>query len=347
MKRDIIAVDLFCSVGGLTRGLLDAGIKVKKGYDIDKKAKETYERNNKGATFIGKDICDLSTIELIEGLDLKNNFFLLAGCAPCQPFSTINNNSDSKDERRNLILKFAKLIKETKPDFVFMENVPGLAGQKGEHIFKEFLQVLDKEEFEYDYDVLNVKDFGVPQNRKRLVLIASKLGPINLPIKTHGLGKKPYLTVRDVISKYPSLLAGEKHKRIPNHECRSLSNTNKERIRYISKDGGSRTDLPNRLILKCHKNHQGHKDVYGRMRWEDVSPTLTCKCISISNGRFAHPEQDRGISIREAATIQTFPEKYIFYGNITNATKWVGNAVPVKFARVFGEHFIKSNNWAI
>lgn len=342
MKKGIIAADLFCSVGGLTRGLLDAGIEVKKGFDIDLDVKETYERNNPGAVFSGKDVCELSGQEVRKGLNLKDNHFLLAGCAPCQPFSSINKNSDEKDKRRNLILKFAQLIKESKPDFVFMENVPGLAGPKGQHIFQSFLQTLDEEKFRYSYGVLNVKDFGVPQSRRRLVLIASRHGQIKLPAPTHGPGRKEYHTVREAISNYPAISAGEKNLKIPNHECRKLSSINLERMRYIKKDGGSRANLPARLVLKCHKNHNGHTDVYGRMCWDSVSPTLTCKCISISNGRFAHPEQDRGISVREAASIQTFPEDYIFYGDISNTAKWVGNAVPVEFARVFGECFIKA-----
>jgi DNA (cytosine-5)-methyltransferase 1 len=344
MSKSIVAVDLFCSAGGLTKGLIDAGINVKKGFDIDKRAKETYEKNNKGTVYVEKDVCLLSGDEIIEGLDIDNSFLLLAGCAPCQPFSSINLNSNSKDKRKNLILAFARLIRESKPDFVFMENVPGLAGQKGKHIFDEFLKTLSKEGFNYDYDVLNVKKYGVPQNRKRLVLIASKHGPIKIPQGIYGSKEKPFITLKNTISKYPSISAGEKHKFIPNHECRALSPINKERIKHIKKNGGSRNELPAELILECHKKHKGHTDVYGRMRWGDVSPTLTCKCISISNGRFAHPEQDRGISVREAAAIQTFPDDYVFYGNITDTTKWVGNAVPVKFAKVFGEHFIKSSD---
>ncbi len=342
MKKEIIAVDLFCGAGGLTRGLLDAGINVKKGYDFDSDAEKTYDYNNSGAKFYLKDICNLKGQEMISDLDLKNNYFLLAGCAPCQPFSSINKNSNKGDNRKNLLLEFGRLISETKPDFILMENVPGLKNNKGKYIFQQFLNILDKENYSYDFSILNVKNYGVPQKRTRLVLIASKLTKVTIPEPTHGiLGKLPIVTLRQAISRFPPLSAGQKKLYIPNHECRGLDKINKERLKFIKKNGGSRTDLPPSLILKCHLNHGGHTDAYGRMCWEEVAPTLTCKCTSISNGRFGHPTQNRAISVREAAAIQTFPTNYTFFGNIGETTKMVGNAVPVIFAKVFGEYFIK------
>lgn len=345
MMKGIIAADLFCGMGGLTRGLLDAGIIVEKGYDIDGKVKETYEKNNKGVKFFPGDVSKLSGREILEGIDRKKNFFLLAGCAPCQPFSLINKKSIKRDKRKSLILKFGELIEETKPDFIFMENVPGLRNGKGRKIFEKFLKTLDKEKYIYAHDVLDVKEYGVPQTRKRLVLLASKNFRIKIPLPTNGpksLNNTPFITVKMAIGKYPKISSGSKHPNISNHECRNLSKINLERLKHIPKDGGLRDNLPAKLILKCHKNYKGHSDVYGRMKLDNWAPTLTCKCTSISNGRFAHPIQDRGISVREAAALQTFKDDYIIYEKITRASSWVGNAVPVKFAEELGRVFLKN-----
>ncbi len=343
MKGEIIAVDLFCGAGGLTKGFSDSGIKVIKGYDFDGKTSETYEKNNKYSKFFQMDITKLNKDELIEGIDRENNFFLLAGCAPCQPFSLINQKEISRDERKNLVLKFGKLIKETLPDFVFMENVPGLLNGKGKKIFKRFLSILNEAGYFYDFKILNVMNYGVPQRRKRLIVIASRFSEVKIPLSIINFSKEDsnFVKLKEVLGKYPPLKAGEKHLKIPNHEARGLSKINLERLKLMRKNGGSRTDLPKEFILKCHKKHKGHTDVYGRMSFDDVSPTLTCKCTSISNGRFGHPIQNRAISVREAAAIQTFPDDYIFYGNMGENTKWVGNAVPVKFAKVFGDYFMK------
>src|SRR3989338_7037818 len=319
MKKEIIAVDLFCGAGGLTRGLLDAGIKVKKGYDIDPNLKETYEKNNEGTEFFQKDISILKGEEILKELDRANKFFLLAGCAPCQPFSIINKKNATGDKRKNLILEFARLIKETRPDFILMENVPGLKKTKGKLIFKKFEYILKKENYSYSSDILDARNYGVPQKRKRLILLASKHFKVRIPEPTHGpkcSTGEVYITVGEVISKYPKLLPGMKHRIISNHECRNLSDINIKRLKYIRKDGGLRDSLPKSLILKCHKDYKGHKDVYGRMKLNDTAPTLTCKCTSISNGRFAHPLQNRGISVREAAALQTFKDNYVFYGNL-------------------------------
>ncbi len=344
-KKGIIAVDLFCGAGGLTRGLLDAGIKVKKGFDIDPKLKDTFEKNNDDAKFYCVDVRNIGKEDVLGNLDLENNYLLLAGCAPCQPFSEINKKNPKNDKRKDLLLEFGRLIEETEPDFIFVENVPGLKKGRGRLIFRKFEKILIKNKYFYKSDILDAKDFGVPQKRKRFILLASKYASVEIPLAIHGSkdsGKKPYITVREAISKYPIIRAGKKHKEIPNHECQDLKEINKLRLKYIRKNGGSRLDLPDHLKLKCHSKHDGHTDVYGRMSWDDVSPTLTCKCTSISNGRFSHPTQARGISIREAAALQTFEDDYIFYGNLTDITKWIGNAVPVRFSKVFGDYFIKN-----
>lgn len=342
MKKEIIAIDIFCGAGGLTRGLLDAGIRVKKGFDVDPKLKDTYEKNNEGVKFFCKDIKELRKRDIADGLDIENNYLLLAGCAPCQPFSSINQDDIAKDERKSLLLEFGRLVQEVKPDFIFAENVPGLKNGRGKHIFNEFERILSEEGYFFVSGIVNAKNYGVPQNRRRLVLLASKYGTPVFPKEIYDGVRTPFITVRDAISKYPPIKAGEKHDGVPNHWSRGLSEKNLSRLRHIPKNGGGRRSLPKSLSLKCHRKHSGHSDVYGRMRWDAPAPTLTCKCVSLSNGRFGHPEQDRGISIREAAALQTFGDEYVFYGDLTNNTKWVGNAVPVKLAREVGKAFIKA-----
>lgn len=344
MGKGIIAVDLFCGAGGLTRGLLDAGITVKKGFDNDPRVKYTYEKNNPEVKFFCKDISEMIKEDVLEGLDIKDNFLLLAGCAPCQPFSRLLRKNRKKDSRANLLLQFGRLVSEVKPDFVFVENVPGLKNGKGKVIFTQFEDILRKEEYFFVSDILDAKDYGVPQKRKRLVLLASRHSEIGILPATHGSDKNklPYITVRDAIAGFPIIRAGGKHKKVPNHECRDLSALNKKRLKYIRQNGGTRVDLPESLRLECHKKHNGHTDVYGRMKWDNVSPTLTCKCNSISNGRFGHPTQLRAISVREAAALQTFSDDYVFYGNMSENSKWVGNAVPPIFARCLAEGIKKS-----
>lgn len=342
-NKKIIGVDLFCGAGGLTRGLKDAGIQVKRGFDIDEKLKVTYEKNNGRTKFVCKDVSKITGDEVLKGIDREKYLFLLAGCAPCQPFSRINKSNFEEDGRKLLLMQFARLIEETNPDFIMLENVPGLMRGRGKFIFDKFIEQLESQKYNYDADVLNAKNYGVPQNRERVILLASRHGKIKIPEATHGKNKKPYVTVRDILSKYPAIKSGSEHPKIPNHQTRALEDINKERLQYVKKNGGSRFDFPDHLVLECHKKHNGHSDVYGRMRWDDVSPTLTCKCTSISNGRFGHPTQLRGISVREAAALQTFKDNYTFYGSITDTSRWVGNAVPVIFSKALAESIKEKN----
>ncbi len=346
-KRKIIAIDLFCGAGGLTRGLLDSDISVKYGFDIDKSFETSYEKNNKPSKFLRKDIRDLKGYYIDDLIKLKaNELFLLAACTPCQPFST-HNRKHLYDRRKSLLLEVGRILKElrSKPDLLFIENVPAI-NEIGLRIVKKFQKILDEMKYNYASNIIDAKDYGIPQRRKRFILIGVKKSlwrdPMCFPIKTHGSsnhGSLPYRTVKDAIAHFPKLKAGLNHEFILNHECASLNPINLERLRY-SRPGGTRGDWPNRLMLSCHKKHKGHSDVYGRMRWDEPSPTLTCRCTSISNGRFGHPSQLRAISVREAAALQTFPDTYEFFGNFNSKAMQVGNAVPPMLAKVFGSHLI-------
>ena len=332
------AIDFFCGGGGTTRGLLNAGIQVLAGVDICSEYQQTYEHNNHNR-FLAKSITDISR-EDIQALIpdvFEADDVLFAGCAPCQPFSQ-QRNSPEEHRDRNLLSEFGRIVEEYLPAYVLVENVPGIKG-KGHDVFEAFLQRLQENGYQYDYSILNAKNYGVPQNRKRLVLIASRVAPIIMPAITHdGSLERPYRTVADAIGGFPHIEAGQSSEALPNHKATNLSELNLRRIRATSHNGGSRTEWPEDLILACHRaKGAGHTDVYGRMAWNEVSPTLTSKCCSISNGRFGHPEQDRAISFREAAALQSFPDDYIFYGNSEAIIgRQIGNAVPVVLAQAIG-----------
>lgn len=340
MSKKIKVVDLFCGIGGLTHGLVKEGLDVVAGIDNDKDCKYGYEYNNP-AKFIEKNILDVTAqdVNILFGSE-KNAVRVLAGCAPCQPFSSLNPNRVTKKQLQPLE-KFAQLIAETQPDIVSMENVSGLADYKKYPIFKTFIDTLEANKYRYKYEVVDVSEYGVPQKRKRLVLLASKFGEIQLIKRTH---KDKKVTVRDVISHLPAIKEGEGHKNDPFHWSRKLSDKNLKRIKATPKDGGSVSDWSKDLVLKCHKKSSGKSyssSVYGRMRWDEPAPTMTTQCIGLGNGRFGHPEQDRAISIREAAIFQTFPDNYQFLPEDSIQTskiaRFIGNAVPVRLGSVIGK----------
>lgn len=345
----MIAIDFFCGGGGLTKGLSEAGIRVLGGYDNCPDYRKTYEINNQ-CRFICSDI------RFVEKSDVINDFpeltentddLLLTGCAPCQPFSP-QRRSKKEHADISLLTEFGRIVEEIQPDHIIVENVPGLRG-KGESILHSFLELLSHNHYSYDFDIVNAKRFGVPQNRKRLVIIASRFFQPSIPEGSYGKDKLSYVTVKEAIKKYPPLEAGGSSKTIPNHKAAALSDLNMERIKATPHSGGDRRLWPKHLVLDCHKNgYAGHTDVYGRMDWAKVSPTLTAKCYSLSNGRFGHPEQNRAISLREAAAIQTFPDDYVFYGNTMSIGKQIGNAVPVKLAEELARYVIRmSKNYRL
>lgn len=332
-----MAVDLFCGAGGLTRGLARAGIRVARGIDSDAAARDTYERNNPGSEFMHGNVGRIGAVALLDGIGLGGSELMLAGCAPCQPFS--RHVADSKgDRRRSLMGRFADLVDDVRPDHVLAENVPMFRGC-GSH--RRMIRTLEGRGYHYDDGVVDAADYGVPQHRRRYVLLASKRRRVALPDPTHGPSAgSDWLTVRNAIAAYPAVAHGESHGTVPNHVASGLSKKNVRRMRLTPRDGGSRRDVRG-MTLKCHRGHDGHSDVYGRMRWDSPAPTLTCRCNSISNGRFAHPDQDRGMTIREAAAIQTFPEDYVFHGaTMERNAAHVGNAVPVLMAERLGMAFV-------
>ncbi|WP_333652604.1 DNA cytosine methyltransferase [Lacrimispora sp.] len=333
------AIDFFCGGGGTTRGLINAGIDVIFGLDNNPSCRETYEYNN-GVPYLCHSIQEVEAQNLVADFPVlaDNDNLLMVGCAPCQPFSS-QRKSPIPHTARNLLDEFGRIVEELLPAHVLIENVP-LIRSRGYDVLQRFLDLLDQLGFHYTYLTVNAKNYGVPQSRKRFVLMASRFFVPTIPLPTHGRNLLPYVTVRDAIQRFPELMAGERHEEIPNHNASRVSEINLERLNATPHDGGDRRAWPEELVLNCHTNYNGHTDVYGRMFWDRVSPTLTSKCCSISNGRFGHPIQNRAISFREAAALQSFPDNYIFFGGSQEIGRQIGNAVPVLLSQAMGEYIL-------
>lgn len=337
------AIDFFCGAGGLTKGLQLAGIDVVAGIDLDEFCKETYDRNNSPSRFIKADIREISyevLAEIVPEIFYDRENILFAGCAPCQSFSRQRKSKTIRPDA-TVLCEFGRLVGAFLPGYVLVENVPGITKPSGASTFKEFLSLLEENGYDYAWNILDAKFYGVPQSRNRLVLIASRITKPSLPESTHGKDGKPFQTVRDAIERFPPIRAGEVHLKVANHVAMDLSPINLERLRHTPPNGGSRDSWPEHLVLKCHRNgYGGHPDVYGRLHWDRPAPTMTGKCHSLSNGRYGHPVQDRAISLREAAAIQTFPDNYDFYGLVGKVAQQIGNAVPVQLGKVLGSHIL-------
>ncbi len=335
IKRKLKAIDFFCSAGGVSCGFKQAGINVLGGIDIDKKCKNTYEKNIK-AKFLHADVSSLKKEKLIKYFNITQNQddLLFVGCSPCQYYSNIKTDKTKSSKTRLLLADFQEFVDYYRPGYVFIENVPGLDKKKGSPLadFKEFLT--DKGYFFSD-GVLNAKHYGVPQNRRRYILIASR---INSGIALPKPNKENIKTVKDAIGDkniFIPIQAGTIDKTRFIHTASALSSINLKRIKLTPKNGGGRTSWASikELQLDCYKDHHGHTDVYGRMFWDKPSPTITTRFDSLSNGRYGHPDQDRAISLREGATLQSFPLSYKFCSKDKNTTaKMIGNAVPPKLA---------------
>lgn len=336
--------DYFSGCGGTSKGLENAGMEIVFALDNDPDAIASFQNNFPAATTSNSDIQHFNYKILADLIDSEaDKPTLFACCAPCQPFTKLNTQQLDADPRLPLMDYFGLQVEFFRPDYVFIENVPGIRRNenKDSHI-NRFMKMLRRLGYQYDAKVVLAQNYGVPQHRQRFFLVASKGTPITIPEATHGdgNGRKSLNTVRDYIYGLPEINAGEAHQEIELHVAASLSDLNLKRI-SATQEGGSRLDWPEDLVLDCHKNgHNGHTDVYGRMKWDKPAPALTTRCISLSNGRFGHPTQDRAISLLEAALLQTFPEDYIFVGPMVSKARQIGNAVPVKLAETFGDMFV-------
>ena len=344
IRNNIGVVDLFCGVGGLSHGLKQGGLNIIAGFDIDKTCEYAYTHNN-GAQFFDTDISKV-TKEQVLSLFGDSKIKVLAGCAPCQPFSSYAFKNKKKDPNKyDLLYQFGRLVEEVQPDIVTMENVPQIASFSLKNVLQDFVDLLENNHYHCSVKVVYCPDYGIPQTRKRLVLLASKFGDIKLISPTHS--KDNYVTVKDVIGDLPPLEAGETSDTDPLHRAKSLSPLNMQRIMHTPY-GGSWKDWPKELMLECHKSQKGSSfgSVYGRMRWEKPAPTMTTQCTGLGNGRFGHPEQNRAITAREAALIQTFPREYKFFADeenvsIVKASRYIGNAVPPQLGFVIAQSIIR------
>lgn len=325
---ELLAIDIFSGCGGLTEGMHQASFKTKIAFEIDEIASKVYRLNHPETAVITKDIRKVSIAEIKRELN-GESIHLLAGCPPCQGFSSIrrlNKKGSVRDMRNSLIVEYIRVVEKLMPYTIMMENVPGLADY---HLFKHALKIFDSIGYHVDWKIVNVKDYGVAQSRERLVLVGSRLGEIKVASPTND--KK---TVRQVIGSLdsPEYSKDPLHKIFPAHTPEI-----QKRIELTPKNGGSRKDLPKEYTLKCHQRKNiGFNDVYGRLRWDDCSTTITGGCLNPSKGRFLHPEQNRNISAREAALLQSFPIDYKFPLDIprTKLALMIGNALPPTFSYI-------------
>lgn len=339
-NRLYTAIDLFCGAGGTSLGLQKQGFQIRAAVDIDKDAIATYQKNI-GIQPIRADIRKLTVEELLKAANLsKGQLTILAGCPPCQGFSQMRRHA-VKDKRNHLVVDFTRFVEGLKPEFVVFENVTGILHPNNKKYFQCLTETLTKLGYKYIYQVLNAADYGVPQIRRRLVLLATRnsesYSALRMPEKMYGSPSliqsnrilNPWRGVREAIRDLPPIRAGSANTLYSHHDAPVHTAKVMTLIKHVPKNGGSRVDLPRSLWLKCHKKHGGHKDVYGRMRWDKPSPCITSGCTSASKGRYLHPTQNRTITLREAARLQTFPDKFQFEGNRSSIARQVGNAVPV------------------
>lgn len=344
----IEAIDLFCGAGGLTRGLIDAGIEVKAGFDIEESCRYAYEKNNEGAKFFHENIVNVKADDL-KKLWSKGAIRLLAGCAPCQPFSTaasaakkekVEKEPGAADPRYFLLNHFERLVKSTRPELVTMENVPRVRMHAP---FQAFVGTLRAEGYEVWFDVVNCKELGVPQTRKRLVLMASRIGAVPT---AKDFPKSEVVTVRQALKDMAKLEAGQQDPNDRIHIARNLTPINMKRMR-ASKPGGNWLDWPEDLRVNCHTKESGesYRSVYSRMELDKPAPTMTTQFFNFGTGRFGHPTEDRTITPREAAIIQSFPADYKFIADDEKIYqmqlgKMIGNAVPPKLGYCIGKAFL-------
>lgn len=334
-EPEVSAIDLFCGAGGLSRGLQEAGVRVTAGVDLDARCQYPFEANIE-APFLRRNIADM-TIKALEPLWIDGTVRVLAGCAPCQPFSSHRRGADTSEEVRwALLARFSDLVTAALPEIVTMENVPRLQSAQ---IFHDYVAALKRAGYYVDWRSCYGPEFGLAQTRRRLVLLASRLGPIQVPTSLIGASQR---TVRDVIGGLPPIAAGECDPADPLHRARRLSDLNLRRIR-ASVEGGTWEDWPDELRSPCHRRESGKsfRSVYARMSWDAPGPTITTLAHNYGTGRFGHPEQDRALSLREAALLQGFPADYTFVRDgdpveMAPLGRLIGNAVPPPIAKAIG-----------
>ncbi|VVB74915.1 Modification methylase MthTI [uncultured archaeon] len=354
-NRELTAIDLFSGMGGLTFGLKKAGFKVLAAVEVDNPSAETYRANNSEVELFVEDIRKLTAEKIFEKIGIQK-IDLIAGCPPCQGFCKLTEKYKKEDPRNTLALEMIRLIEEIDPTMVMLENVPGLAA-KGHIIFDEFTLRLEKMGYVINKAVLQLADYGIPQSRKRLVLLAGKGFKVELPKQTHSrkgnskLKLKKWATLKDALKncnskKVVTLSEAVKNggaKKLKWNVVRDMSPANIKRLKALS-EGANRTAIPTKLRPVCHmKGNKGFQNVYGRLAWDETPPTMTGGCTTLSKGRFGHPEELRTISVREAALIQTFPKSYKINTEFMEpACTMVGNALPPKFAKLVAKACIQA-----
>jgi len=336
------AVDVFCGAGAITHGLIKAGIPVNAGIDNDDSCMYAFKKNNK-VKFIKKDVRSLSGA-FVKRLYPVKDIKILVGCAPCQPFSkyTQKNKKREKDEKWSLLYAFSDIVRKVNPHVVSMENVTHIKNHK---VFTDFVETLESLKYHVFCKSVYCPDYGIPQKRRRLVLLASRLGKIEILPRIYKPSR--YRTVKQAIGELEPIKEGETSKKDALHRASKLSKLNKKRIKH-SKPGGTWMDWDKELRAPCHRKKTGrtYDQVYSRMEWDEPSPTITTQFYGFGTGRFGHPEQDRALSLREGAILQTFPKRYDFINpkenlSMTQIGIHIGNAVPVKLGVIIGESIIK------
>lgn len=347
MGNAYTCIDGFSGAGGLLLGLQRAGFESLCSFDNDPLSIETQRQNKKyfdHATLIA-DINELSPEVLLKEAGIKKEeLFLLAGGPPCQGFS-IQRIGDDTDDRNDLVASYVRLLERIRPKFFLMENVPGIMGKRGKSYFEKALERMESIGYQSYHQILNAQDFGVPQRRRRVIVIGIRNDlhqkPFAFPKAKTPEGKR--MTVRDAIGHLPQPpIGGTDHPEISHHRSDKLSAINLKRISFL-KPGQGREHLPKSLVADCHKvsaSKIGHRNVYGRMSWDEVAPTITARFDSFTRGMFGHPEQNRSISLREGALIQTFPGDFNFVGSKVDIARQIGNAVPPNLAEAIGRSII-------
>lgn len=338
----ISAVDLFCGVGGLSYGLRRSGIHIAAGLDLDPACAYPFRANIR-APFHNQDIRDLTAGELAAMWPVNTDVRVLAGCAPCQPFSSYRRGMDTSQERQwPLVEEMRRLVEKTMPDVVTMENVPRIVNAS---IFESFVSGLQELGYHVDAKLCYCPTYGVPQHRRRLVLLGSRLGEITVPKGT--IGPAQYATVRQAIHDLPPVKHGQTDPSDRLHKSRTLTKINLQRIRK-STPGGTWEDWPEELRAPCHRKASGStfRNVYARMVWDEPSPTITTMAYNFGTGRFGHPEQDRALTLREAANLQSFPPDYKFVApedpvQLAPLGRLIGNAVPPRLAEAIGTSIVE------